>query len=390
MNKESTGDSPPLVNVLAAVRSGYTAETRESDASGAVRQKWRRRSDSVPSSVQALERDFRAWLQQLISSRTVRYVVKASAGQPDRRYTLIPYAMLLRRDVTSSPTHGVYIALLFDESCQSLWVTLNQGISQFREHFGTRRSFAALRQAAGLLAGLLPAPKGFSGGGATLNASNPYGQAYEVGAIYSRQFDLKTFDAEMATTFAASVAELLRIYEAMPLAMARDPSLAGNLRDAEDDEGHFQHVVNNKAASQRGALPVDLQKAPAKRKGMVVSTEYRRDPSVAATALRAAQHRCEAECTTDSFIANATGLPYVEAHHLVPMSQQSGFAEASLDVPANVVALCATCHAKIHLAIKAVREPLIATLLSKRAERLRRCGIDCNLPQLKKMYQRNS
>ena len=390
MTEDLAGSSPPLAAVLASVRNGYVAETRERDGAGAVRQKWRRRNEPLPSSVEALEGDFHAWLQQLIASRSVQYWVKASAGQPERRYTLIPYAMLLRRDITSSPTHGVYIALLFDESCQSLWVTLNQGVSQFRDHFGIRRSFAALRQAAGLLADMLPAPTGFSRGGAMLNASNPYGQAYEVGAIFSREFDLKTFDHETAATFSEALTELLGFYEAMPLAMARDPSLAGNLRDSEDDEKHFQDLVNSKAAS-KGAVPLpDVRKVPPKRKGAVVSTAYHRDPSVAAVALRSAQHRCEAECTTEPFIANATGLPYVEAHHLVPLSQQSAFAEASLDVPANVIALCATCHAKIHLGVKAVREPLIAALLSNRSERLRKCGIDCGLPQLKKMYQRHS
>lgn len=388
MSEVPPGSSAPLVDALAAVRSSYVGQTRERDASGVVRQKWRRRNEIVPSSVLALERDFHAWLQELTSSRAVQYVVKSSAGQPDRRFTLIPYAMLLRRDVTSSPTHGVYIALLFDERCQKLWVTLNQGIAQFREHFGIRRSFAALRQAAGLLAGLLPAPVGFSSGGAMLNASNPYGQAYEVGAIYSREFDLNTFDNVTAATFAAALTELLRFYEAMPLAMARDPSLAGNLRDAEDDEKHFQDLINNKAAAKRGGVLPDAPKAPPKRKGVPASSAYQRDPAVAASALRAAQHRCEADCTIEPFVANATGLPYVEAHHLVPMSQQDGFLEASLDVPANVVALCATCHAKIHLAIKAVREPLIATLHAKRTERLRRCGIECDLPRLKRMYQR--
>lgn len=387
MIKDLTRRHAPLVDALATVRNNYVGQTRERDASGVVRQKWRSRNESIPSSVLALEYDFHAWLQELTSSRNVQYVVKSSAGQLDRRYTLIPYAMLLRRDVTSSPTHGVYIALLFDESCQKLWVTLNQGISQFRDHFGIRRSFAALRQAADLLAGLLQAPDGFSGGSAMLNASNPYGRAYEVGAIYSQEFNLNTFDNETASTFTAAVTELLRVYEAMPLAMARDPSLAGNLRDAEDDEKHFQALVTNKAASKGGAPLPDTPKAPPKRRN-VVSSLYQRDPVVAAAALRAAQHHCEADCTTEPFIANATGLPYVEAHHLVPLSQQGGFPKASLDVPANVVALCAACHAKIHLAVKAVREPLIATLHAKRTDRLRKCGIECDLPQLHRMYRR--
>ena len=354
---------------------------------GVSPQRWRRRSEPSPSSVLALERDFRGWLEDFVSARPVKYMVKASAGQPDRRYTLIPYAMVLRRDVTSSPTHGVYVALLFDEQCRRIWLTLNQGISQFRDRFGPRRSFAALRQAAGLLASLLPGPAGFMSGVADLNASNPFGKGYEAGAIYSRAFELSTFDEQTAVAFAAALREVLHVYDGMPLEIARDPSLAGNLRGAGEEEGHFQELVNHKASSGVSAPLVDVPRPPPKRRGSSVTNTFPRDPSVAAQVVMAAKHQCEAACTTEPFVASATGLPYVEAHHLIPLSEQDGFA-SSLDVPANVVALCAACHAKIHLAIKAMREPLIAALHTKRYERLKKCGLDCGLPHLMTMYRR--
>lgn len=384
----STGISQ-LVRTLTTISSRYLADTRQLDETGVSQQRWRRRGEHTPFSVLALESAFQEWLRDSISSRAAAYVVKSSAGQPGRRYALIPYAMLLRRDVTSSPTHGVYIALLFDEHCRRLWITLNQGISQFRDRFGPSRSFEALRQGSSLLAELMSAPDGFDQGPVDLAASYPYGQAYEVGAVYGRCFELERFDESKARTFAEALHDLLALYETMPLKLARDPSIASAMGAAADEERIFQEMANQKSSAASSAEVQDMIKPPPERSILGSRVVYQRDPSVAATALHLAGHCCEAGCGTSPFVASATGLPYVEAHHLIPLSRQGSFPDASLDVPANVVALCAGCHAKIHLAVKAAREPLLDALHAKRSERLRRSGIECSLPLLKRMYRRH-
>lgn len=378
-----------LVTTLNTISSRYLADTRQLDETGLSQQRWRRRGEDTPSSVLALESTFQNWLRDSISSRAAAYVVKSSAGQLGRRYTLVPYAMILRRDVTSSPTHGVYIALLFDEHCRHLWITLNQGISQFRDRVGPSRSFEALRQGASLLAELMSAPDGFDRGPVDLAARYPYGQAYEVGAVYGLCFELERFDESRARTFAEALSNLLGLYETMPLKLARDPSLAGAVGAAADDERVFQEMVNQKSSTVPSIEIQDVIKPPPKRLMLDSRFVYQRNPSVAATALHLAGHRCEADCGTSPFVSSATGLPYVEAHHLIPLSQQEGFPDASLDVPANVVALCAGCHAKIHLAVKTAREPLLDALHAKRSERLRRSGIECSSLQLKRMYRRH-
>lgn len=378
-----------LVKTIDTISSRYLAETRQLDEAGHSQQRWRRRGEDSPSSVLALEGAFQDWLRDSISSRAAAYVVKSSAGQLGRRYTLIPYAMLLRRDVTSSPTHGVYIALLFDEHCQRLWITLNQGISQFRDRFGSSGSFEALRQGASLLAELMSAPDGFDRGPVDLAASYPYGQAYEVGAVYGRCFELERFDESQARTFAVALGSLLDLYETMPLELARDPSVAGVVGAAADDEQMFQKMANQRSSAASSIEIQDVIKPPPKRLMLSSRAVFQRNPSVAATALHLAGHCCEADCGSSPFVASATGLPYVEAHHLIPLSQQGSFPDASLDVPANVVALCAGCHAKIHLAMRTAREPLLESLHAKRSERLRRSGIECSVLQLKRMYRRH-
>lgn len=341
MNDVTETSTSQLVRTLNTISSRYIADTRQLDKTGLREQRWRRRGEVPPSSVLALESTFQDWLRGSISSRAAAYVVKSSAGQLGRRYTLIPYAMLLRQDATSSPTHGIYIALLFDEHCRRLWVTLNQGVSQFRDRFGPSRSLEALRQGSALLAELMSAPDGFAQGPIDLAARYPYGQAYEVGAIYGRCFELERFDESQARTFAEALDNLLALYETMPLELARDPSFAGAVGAAADEERIFQETANRKSSTVPSVEVQDVIKLPPKRSMLGTRVVYQRDPAVAATALHFAGHCCEAGCGTSPFIASATGLPYVEAHHLIPLSQQGSFPNASLDVPANVVALCA-------------------------------------------------
>lgn len=57
--------------------------------------------------------------------------------------------------------------------------------------------------------------------------------------------------------------------------------------------------------------------------------------------------------------------------HLVRLREQGDFLEESLDVSANVIALGATSHAKVYLAVEAVIEIRKATPDSTRVELLK-------------------
>lgn len=70
-----------------------------------------------------------------------------------------------------------------------------------------------------------------------------------------------------------------------------------------------------------------------------------------------------------SFLAK-NGKPYVEAHHLIPMKAARDFFPKNLDIPANIVCLCAECHAKLHHGDLAVRKQMLKTLYDKYIEGL--------------------
>jgi 5-methylcytosine-specific restriction protein A len=76
-----------------------------------------------------------------------------------------------------------------------------------------------------------------------------------------------------------------------------------------------------------------------------------------------------------TFIARSTGQAYMEGHHLIPMKYQSQF-DCGIDVYANVVCLCPTCHRLLHFGRDPERRYAVEQLFDLRSERLIHSGID--------------
>lgn len=75
----------------------------------------------------------------------------------------------------------------------------------------------------------------------------------------------------------------------------------------------------------------------------VTSRQFKRDPTVAAYIHHIANGTCES-CRQKAPFVKANGLPFLEIHHVVPLSQ------GGADKECNVVAVCPNCHRALHLA----------------------------------------
>jgi 5-methylcytosine-specific restriction protein A len=80
--------------------------------------------------------------------------------------------------------------------------------------------------------------------------------------------------------------------------------------------------------------------------GITISstTTFVRDPAVKAWILQAANGMCEGCGLPAPFLAQ-DGLPYLEVHHVVPLSQQGS------DRITNAAALCPNCHRRCHFSV---------------------------------------
>ena len=93
---------------------------------------------------------------------------------------------------------------------------------------------------------------------------------------------------------------------------------------------------------------------------------------------------CEVDHSHKTF-QDKNGHPYMEIHHLIPLSAQDKF-KKDLNVEANMVCLCPMCNRKLAHASEDVVEDMIVPLYYSHKEKLREAGFDISLRQLLEYY----
>lgn len=121
-----------------------------------------------------------------------------------------------------------------------------------------------------------------------------------------------------------------------------------------------------------------------------VYSRYQRDSSLAYEVKKDAKHKCAVDETHKSFITKKSGAvtekfkPYMEAHHLIPMSLQGDF-KVPLDVIENMLCLCPNCHREFHYGVE--KEKLITNHFEANKHELSKVGIDISLSKLLDAYK---
>lgn len=117
-----------------------------------------------------------------------------------------------------------------------------------------------------------------------------------------------------------------------------------------------------------------------------VSHRYPTDTRIAKTALMLAAYRCEHDASHITFTSK-NDTPFMEAHHLIPMTAQSVFS-INLDRVENIICLCPNCHSQIHYGSDSERRIILSKLYNARREELEDVGLDINFETLfSKYYQ---
>ena len=144
----------------------------------------------------------------------------------------------------------------------------------------------------------------------------------------------------------------------------------------------IETLVNNSEAS----FTKDIPEAKPKRNNKMHANGYGRNSRKGKNAIENANFMCEVDNKHKDFTSNATGKNYVEAHHLIPMEFQDSF-DVSIDVEANIVSLCVSCHKRLHHAIFKEKEEVINVLYRRRENRLSKCGINISQETLYGYYE---
>lgn len=235
--------------------------------------------------------------------------------------------------VTESAQRGYYPVYLFDSSLTSVYLSLNQGVTDLKDEFGTKIAKEILEHRASLLRArpfleldvdLSPDREGFSDRPIKLkprSASSLLGM-YEAGHAFGTQYrkgrvpDDEKVLADMATM----------------LALYRKVLALGGV--AEMDLAH--HGPKDEPRSQD-----EIRRY---RRHMSIE----RNPGLAKDAKKYHGYVCQA-CGFDfERHYGALGHEYIEAHHLIPLSMLPMETPTPHSPKDDFALLCGNCHRMIH------------------------------------------
>ena len=117
--------------------------------------------------------------------------------------------------------------------------------------------------------------------------------------------------------------------------------------------------------------------------------KWKTNPGIGKDCIIDTDYKYEVNSTHNTFIARVTNENFVEVHHLVPMSYQEEF-EASLDVSANIIALCPNCHRLLHHAREKESSSRLRLLFDKRQSKMGLFGISLSVEKLLRYYKKNN
>ncbi|GEM_PF-229671 len=109
------------------------------------------------------------------------HIVKGSVGQGN--WATVPWICIFDKRITSSAQRGVYIVYLLSESGDTLYLTLNQGCSDYKNTIGKRKTIQKMHEIAAAVQSQI-SPGSFSSG-TNLTLGNEY---YEQGCIFYKAY----------------------------------------------------------------------------------------------------------------------------------------------------------------------------------------------------------
>ena len=319
-----------------------------------------------------------------------KFLVAGSIGKG--QFAEIPWISIFNRKITESATKGIYIVYLYTADMTGLYLSLNQGYTYFREKFGGRQSKVEIEKMAETLRELVFIPENMKTYNIDLKATKPLGKGYMAGHIAGKYYDLEDMPGD--DTLILDLLELIDVYDEINLQIRnRTPEQFYDYLVAEkegwvDSENEVDSGIQTEDELIKDN-DINIEEGPKDRQEPVVDRggnfRFLRNPKVAIQALKIAHYKCEINEAHETFIAKSSTKPYVESHHIIPISSSALFGY-SIDTTANICSLCPNCHRAIHSATDEVKRDMLTKLYEKRKERLEKSGIYITLEKLMNFY----
>ncbi|MFC1998782.1 MrcB family domain-containing protein [Chloroflexota bacterium] len=320
---------------------------------------------------------------------TAQYSVQGGSGKGN--WAEIPWIGVFDRQITTSAQKGYYIVYLFKAEMTGVYLSLNMGWTQFENKFKSlKEARANIRDTAVVCKKLLRSSlSDFSYDPINLATKRTLGVGYQLGHICGRFYPRE--DIPDDNLLINDLRNLIGVYRELKgyLGTTDITSLHLMQQDTEEAEEHIEDVKYQleiqKAKPVYNISLIPQQKPEYNELGG--RKQWKKNASIAKTCIMRADYKCELDPTHHTFTCQQTSKNYVEAHHLIPMSFQELFSY-SLDVPANIVSLCPTCHRLVHHATFGQKGKCLQSLFETRKTELEQCGIRLSYGQLIELYEK--
>ena len=249
---------------------------------------------------------------------TERYDVNGSPGKGN--WADVPWVAILDRLVTDTAQQGYYLVYLAKEDCSGVYLSLNQGVTTVRQQYGVSARKALATRAQDFVARLGVLTTGLICGPIDLGVNKGLGTDYQQGSIcavfYSR---------DSLPTNEVLISDLNRFLGLYKKLVENEAALYLRV-EVEDDE--------------TGLEPENLKRLREHKR-------IERNRKLAAKVKKIQGYTCAACGFNFEHTYGAIGADFIEAHHLVPLSELTDDI-VHLDPKRDFSVLCSNCHRMIH------------------------------------------
>lgn len=152
-----------------------------------------------------------------------------------------------------------------------------------------------------------------------------------------------------------------------------DLNLRGNNMYSAGLNHYIDYVSGEGFSGNAQASEVLDRPFPLSKSETLISQVWNRSAIIRLQALEMANYQCEIDSNRITFISESNLKPYMEGHHLIPISRQGSFLN-SLDNYANIICLCPICHRQLHYGLHKDKERLLSQIYEQRSSRLCQSG----------------
>ena len=292
------------------------------------------------------------------------------------RLSEIIWIGLFDRNITTSAQNGYYIVYLFRSDMKGVYMSLNQGWTQYKNTYGSKDGKLRILKTSKKLKEKLRSVQGFNFDPIELNTDRELGVGYERGNICSKYYEKDKIPND--NILIDDLRNLIGVYREL------NGIVGNNILDIDGlyEESEFQEEVQSGKKLKLPDGGVSRLNKKDKKKG---SSSWKRNENYSFMAIEDSQFLCENDPNHSTFISRKSGKQFMEAHHLIPMEFYDYF-QYSIDIPENIISLCPNCHSLFHYSENNFRNKIIEKFYNKRRELLKKRKIDIDLNKLKGYY----